>query len=231
MPDAPARWLLPALLLVAPAVLAEPAPAPSIVMRERWGGEEVEYPEALRHEPATVLLHHAGVAWRAGADPAASMRGLLRFSREEKGWPDVPYHFVVAPDGRIFEGRDLRYAPDTNTSFDPTGYVNVELLGNFEEQRVNATQLDAAVRVVAWLADRLEMPTADLATHAGVAPGQTSCPGADFLRYLDGGSFHAAVDAARAGEPVEIEVLPPLPDGPQAFAEAEEPAVPKRSAN
>ena len=209
-------------LLGLPA-LAQPAPAPEVVSRADWGGEEVEYPEALRHTPTTVLLHHAGVVWKAGADPAASMRGLLRFSREEKGWPDVPYHFVVAPDGRVFEGRDLGFAPDTNTSFDTAGFVNVELLGNFEEQRVGEVQLESAARVVAWLADRLEMPTEELATHAGVAPGQTACPGADFLRYLENGSFQAAVDAARASEPAEIELLPAMEDGPQDFAAAEAP--------
>ena len=213
------RLTLPLLIFAAPAALAEPAPAPEVVSRADWGGEEVVYPDGLRHTPTTVLLHHAGVTWKAGSDPAASMRGLLRFSREEKGWPDVPYHFVVAPDGRVFEGRDLNYAPDTNTSFDTTGYVNVELLGNFEEQRVGAAQLDAAARVVAWLADELEMPTGELATHEGVAPGQTSCPGADFLRYLEDGRFQAAVDAARSGEPVEIKLLPALPDGPEGFAE------------
>lgn len=219
-------FLLVLLLAAAPGAVASPeapAPKPDVVSRDDWGATPADYPEAMRHTPRVVLLHHAGVIFAPGADPAAKMRGLLRFSREEKGWPDVPYHFVVAPDGRVFEGRDLSIRPDTNTNFDTAGYVNVELLGHFDEQRVGAVQLASAARVVAWLADQMEMPTEELQTHAGVAPGQTACPGADFLRYLEDGSFQAAVDAARAGEPVAIDILPALPDGPSVFADAEAP--------
>ena len=221
-----ARLLYALLLVVAALPVAaspeHPAPRPEIVSRDDWGATPADYPDALKHTPRTVLIHHAGVVFKPDADPAAKMRGLLRFSREDKGWPDVPYHFVVAPDGRVFEGREMGYAPDTNTDFDTSGFVNVEVLGHFDEQRVSEVQLESTARVVAWLADELDMPTAELQTHEGVAPGQTSCPGADLLRYLKRGSFQAAVDAVRAGEPAEIEVLPALPNGPTAFAGVEQ---------
>ena len=197
-----------------PTTRAAKAERPPIVSRAEWGGGEVDYPESYRHEPKVVLVHHAGVLFKPGTDPAASVRGLLRFSREDKGWPDVPYHFVIAPDGAIYEGRDVNYKPDTNTKFDTAGYVNVELLGNFEEQRVSPAQLDSLARLTAHLADEIGMRTADLVTHKNVAPGQTTCPGRDLYRYFESGAVARAVDACRAGEPPRIDPLPPLPDGP-----------------
>ncbi len=188
-----ARLLCALLLVVAALPVAaspeHPAPRPEIVSRDDWGATPAEYPDGLRHTPKVVLIHHAGVVFEPDADPAAKMRGLLRFSREDKGWPDVPYHFVVAPDGRVFEGRDMSYAPDTNTNFDTSGFVNVEVLGHFDEQRVSEVQLESTARVVAWLADELEMPTNELQTHVGVAPGQTSLPGGRPAPLPEGGTL------------------------------------------
>jgi hypothetical protein len=39
------------------------------------------------------------------------------WGQREKKWPIVPYHFLIAPDGRIFEGRPIAYEPDSNTKY------------------------------------------------------------------------------------------------------------------
>ena len=203
-----------ALLLLAPAPTAttRAAAAPAIVSAEAWGSTPQAFPDEYLHEPRIVLLHHAGELWRAGTDPAVKLKNLQTWGMREKGWHDVPYHFLIAPDGRIYEGRALRYRPDTNTEFDPAGYVNVQLWGNFEEQRVSREQLDAVVALTAHLADRLDMPTDQLVAHEDVA--QTACPGRDFHRYLAGGPLRGWVDAARRGRTPDVRLLPPLPDGP-----------------
>src|SRR5207249_10377189 len=50
-------------------------------------------------------------------------------------WPDLPYHFLIAPDGRIFEGRPVEYEPESNTDYSLAGNVGVELMGDFNRQR------------------------------------------------------------------------------------------------
>ena len=213
-----------------PATEAAQAEKPPIVSRDEWGGGAIDYPESYRHTPKTVLVHHAGVTVRPGADAAQSMRNLLRFSREDKGWPDVPYHYIIGPDGTIFEGRDVNYKPDTNTKFDTAGYVNIELMGNFEEQRVSPAQLESLARLTAYLADEIDMPTANLVTHKDVAVGQTDCPGRDLYRYFTSGAMARAVDAARAGGSPSIDYLPPLPEGPTEMIPGAEPTPTTRPA-
>ncbi|MEM6313946.1 MAG: peptidoglycan recognition family protein [Planctomycetota bacterium] len=202
--------LLLLLALLAPTTV--PATQPAIVPAAAWGSTPANFPDDYLHEPTTVLLHHAGVDWVAGTDPAVKIKNLQTWGMRERGWHDVPYHFLIAPDGRVFEGRALRYRPDTNTDFDTAGYVNVQLWGNFDTQRVSRAQLQATVTLVAHLADTLDMPTEKLVAHSDVAA--TGCPGVDFYRYLDGGPLIGWIDQARAGQTPSIELLPPLEDGP-----------------
>ncbi|MBX3433034.1 MAG: N-acetylmuramoyl-L-alanine amidase [Pirellulales bacterium] len=210
---------------LAPA--AEPrreVPRPRLYVAARaWGSKPDPIPAERRHKPKYVTLHHAGVLWTADRDPVEFLRNMQSWGKRRPEieqpprntyWPDLPYHFLIAPDGRVFEGRPLEYEPESNTKYDLAGHVGVELMGNFEEQRPSLAQVDAAVRTVAWLVDSQGLKLADVSTHAKAAPGQTSCPGRDFARYFDDGQFPKWVEFVLTGKDPEIELGPPLPDGP-----------------
>jgi hypothetical protein len=88
------------------------------------------------HEVSRITLHHSAVPYRLNMDPVKSMQALQRFSQSsgtlgngkpKKAWADVPYHFVVFPQGQVAEGRQLEYVGDTNTEYDPTGHLLVPL--------------------------------------------------------------------------------------------------------
>lgn len=194
----------------------EAATQPSLVIvsRDDWGSKPQPMPTTRRHVPKLITIHHAGVLWKAGTDPAQSVRNLQRFSQNEKKWPDVPYHFMIAPDGRVFEGRDLSYEPDSNTKYPLNGVLNIELMGNFEEQRVSVEQLRATALLIAKLCRELQLDPATIRGHGDAAQGQTVCPGRDFKRYIDDGTIRAWVEATLRGELPAIEEKPELKDGP-----------------
>lgn len=183
------------------------AERPPIVTASEWNSTPEPFPDQYVHTPQALLLHHAGVTWNDGDDPFVKLRNLQTWGQRDKGWHDVPYHFLIAPDGRIFEGRAMRYKPDTNTQFDTTGYVNVQLWGNLDTQRATLAQLRSTAALCAWLADELGMETHAITTHRDVAPGQTSCPGEGFYRYVASGQFAHWVDAIRAGQAPAIVVI------------------------
>src|SRR4051795_8407041 len=83
------------------AVVARPA----IVSAEEWGSKPEPIPAERKHVPKFITIHHAGVLYKAGTDPAKSVRDLQAYGQKEKHWPALPYHFLIAPDGRIFAGR------------------------------------------------------------------------------------------------------------------------------
>lgn len=212
---------------------AQAVEKPPIVSAKEWGSQPQPMPESSKHTPKYITIHHAGVLWTGKTDALKSMLGLQQFGQKEKNWPDVPYHFVIAPDGRILEGRSLEYAPDTNTRYSLAGNIGIELMGNFEEQRPSRQQLESVVKLCAWLAqqykidpnERVKVPagpdsteeteTYALRGHKDAAQGaQTVCPGKDFDRYMQSGQIREWVSAMLRGETPDIKMGEPLPGGP-----------------
>lgn len=187
---------------------------PETVTREQWKSEPQPIPDSRKHTPKFITIHHAGTEWKVGADPAQVVRNVQKYGQKEKNWPDLPYHFMIAPDGRIFEARPIEYEPESNTKYDLQGHIGVELMGNFEVQRPSVAQLKATVNLVAWLCQDLKIDPSQIAGHRDRAQKQTVCPGKDFYRYLDDGTFVGWVKQTLAGEKPDVKPGEPLKDGP-----------------
>jgi hypothetical protein len=203
--------------VVVVTAFAEPATQPAslqIVTREEWGSKPQKIDDAKRHVPKLITIHHEGVPWKVGTDNAAKLRNVQSWGQREKNWPDLPYHYIIAPDGIVYEGRDWHYQPESNTKYSLEGVLNIELLGNFEEQRVDARQLDSLVKLIAKLCTDLKLDPATIRGHKDAAPGQTDCPGKDFHRYITNGSIRKWVEESLAGKSPEIKELDPLEGGP-----------------
>lgn len=185
------RALHTALLLALAGCAAVRPPAPPIVTVEAWGGTPATAPAPM-HRIRKITLHHQGETWKEGADVQAYLRRLQQWSRLTRRWADIPYHYVIAPDGRIHAARPLDQAGDTNTEYDPRGHALVMLVGNFEEQQPTAAQLDAAVALTAWLAREHGLGLDDIASHKDYS-AQTVCPGRHLYAHLSSGWFRAQV--------------------------------------
>ena len=187
-------------------------PKPAMVSPEQWGSKAKPLPESSKHTPKYVTIHHAGVDWKTGRDPAESVRAVQKYGQNEKNWPDLPYHFMIAPDGQIFEARPTIYEPQSNTNYTLQGHIGVELMGNFETQRPSLAQLKSCVALVAWICQDLKIDPAEIAGHRDRA--ETTCPGKDFYRYLEDGQFIHWVRQTLAGKTPNIQPGEPLEGGP-----------------
>jgi len=224
------RYLILVISFVAAGALADP-PSPvskpaNFVTREQWGSRPDPIPAARKHTPKWITIHHAGVLWTNSQDPAQFVRNMQSWGKKrpevEKPprntyWPDLPYHFLIAPDGRIFEGRPVEYEPESNTNYSLAGNIGVEMMGDFNRQRPSKAQLESVVRLTAWLARQQHIDVDHVRTHRDVAPGQTDCPGRDFYRYFLDGQFKKWVRAVLEGDELKIDPGSPLagdPPGP-----------------
>ena len=212
--------VLVTLLVSGVCVAAEP-PAdkpkvakPPMVSPKEWGSTPAKIPDSSKHTPRFVTIHHGGVDWKPGRDPAKFVKAVQEYGQREKNWPDLPYHFMIAPDGQIFECRPLIYEPQSNTKYDLQGHIGVELMGNFETQRPSVAQLKSTVALVAWLCQEHKIAPSEIAGHRDRAQKQTSCPGKDLARYLDDGQFIGWVKQALAGKTPDVKPGEPLPNGP-----------------
>lgn len=184
------------------------APMPPIIGVDVWGGTPGSEPPAAPQRITRITLHHQGETWVEGRDVADYLRRLQQWSRLSKRWADIPYHYVIAPDGRIYAARPEALAGDTNTEYQPTGHALIMVLGNFEEVRPNEAQLRAVVGLMAGLAAKHGLAPESIASHRDYS-AKTVCPGRHLYPYVESGWFRQAVAARLAGR----QDLPPPPPG------------------
>ena len=171
--------------------------SPAIMAASAWGGSPTNESLARPHTISRITLHHQGVAFPRDRDPQQYLRDLQAWSRGTKGWMDLPYHYVIDLDGRVYEGRDIRFAGDTNTGYDTTGHALIEVVGNFDQTEPSSAQLDAVVNLMALLAARYRVSVDAIRGHRDHAP-DTECPGKNLYRYFENGYFHERVAARLA---------------------------------
>lgn len=175
--------------------LAPPVAAPlHAVAVAAWAGVPAAPPPNAMQRITHVTVHHQGELWQDGADVPAYLRRLQRWSREARGWPDLPYHYIVAPDGAVYAGRSPALPGDTNTEYDPRGHLQVMLLGNFEVQTPSAAQWRSTVQLLAQLLAEHRLQPEAIGAHRHHS-AQTVCPGANLFARFD--ELRAAAAAQR----------------------------------
>jgi hypothetical protein len=137
----------------------------------------LEYEGDLRAIYRTVVVHHSVIY---EIDDPATMRAIQDEHMDERGWADIGYHFGVGKNGQVFEGRALN-ARGTHVEGYNSGSVGVVFFGNFEEESPEPGQLTAGLRLINWLALRLELT--HLAGH-GDFNDFTRCPGRNMAAYM-----------------------------------------------
>ena len=202
------KWFAPLLVSPGLALMALPALAAvearqlaalerRIIAVSAWGGSPADPGRARPHTVGAITLHHQGETFKEGTDPAQYLRNLQAWSRNSKQWLDIPYHYVIDLQGRAYAARDIAFAGDTNTAYDPKGHALIEVVGNFEDVEPNQQQLDAVVDMMALLVARHGLSIDSIAGHKDHA--DTACPGKNLYRYLESGYFRYKVALRLAG--------------------------------
>lgn len=73
-----------------------------VMLRSEWGWTKSENP-IPEHAISKITIHHGGVAFSEDRDPAEYLRSLQKWSRSDPGWMDIPYHFAIDLQGKVYE--------------------------------------------------------------------------------------------------------------------------------
>lgn len=168
-------------------------PKPRIISKKEWGGSE-STGTIRAHFPVRLTLHHVGTArpLTPEDDPTEKLKGIQIWGWTDKGWPDLPYHFLIDLDGNIYEGRDVMKVGDTNTKYDPAGHFLVSVIGNYDLQAPNEKQLAAIADLMAWGSDYFNIDPSTIASHRDYVPS-TLCPGRYLYPYVYSGFLQGEV--------------------------------------
>lgn len=157
----------------------EPSTSPSdaisvsVICREALGLVDARVDER-RHDLQRLTLHHTAVRLDRAALAPARLRGHQAFHLEQ-GWSDIAYHFGVDPLGNVYELRDPQVPGDTFTGYDPSGHLLIVAEGNFSVEEPTDTMIESLAQVVAWAAERYQIPVTTLSGHRDHTA--TACPG------------------------------------------------------
>lgn len=175
---------------VSPAVSKNAPAGLKIHTRLDWGARP-PVAEMKRHTPTRITIHHTATPQKPERPLADKLLALQKFSQNagtlgngkpKLAWPDVPYHYYIAADGGVAEGREVDFVGDTNTAYDPTGHALVVLEGNFENEQPTEAQLASLRKMIAWLAARFHVPAEKIGGHKDFA--STLCPGKNLQTLL-----------------------------------------------
>src|SRR5687768_7193954 len=122
---------------------------PVIIPRAGWNANE---PRSFqKHVPSRITVHHEGTFFDKTGDAAKKIRNIQIWGMgPDRKWADIPYHFLIAPDGKIYEGRDVFTVGETATEYDPSGHLLITCLGNYEVQEVSEETFNSLVTLIAY---------------------------------------------------------------------------------
>lgn len=178
---------------------------PQIVLRSEWGAHEPgsisaiegadydegrysenneqgymsyteKYPDRHLDEILnTIVIHHTATE----GDTVLS----LQEKEMANGLYDLPYHFVIAPDGTIYEGREIDVR-GAHVESGNTGKIGVVWLGDFRNGPPTEAQYQSALKLSKWLDASYGIE--DLGGHnefnATICPGPYAQPFIDRLK-------------------------------------------------
>jgi hypothetical protein len=145
-----------------------------VVTRESWGARVRNCNSP--HTPQKITIHHTETPTNDGMSVTARLRQIQSYHIDVRGWCDIGYHFLVGPDGNVYQGRK-----ETNlgahVSNANTNNVGISFIGSFQNSAPSQIMQDAAVNLMRSLhtAYGISLDRSHVKTHR--EQGTTDCPG------------------------------------------------------
>ncbi|MBI2384489.1 MAG: N-acetylmuramoyl-L-alanine amidase [Elusimicrobia bacterium] len=144
------------------------------------------------HAPYRVTVHHTqGKQAMNEVETAQAVKNIQHYhmvgrAREGKeSFDDIGYHFLVAGDGRVVEGRRAEYL-GAHAGGANDGNIGVAMMGDFNKVKPTGAQIESLTRLVTYLSVKYRKdPNAKGFLEAHQHYTNTDCPGAHLMAMLD----------------------------------------------
>lgn len=189
------------------AASAGPDAGLSIIPRAAWSAAQ-EAPSYMKRHVAPwshITVHHTAIL--TGSDSssngrAAEMRMIQRshLNKRNPRWGDVGYHYLIDPEGRVYEGRRLAWRGAHVKGLNDHK-IGVCLMGNFEITNPAAASLKSLERLLDDLRKRNNIPRSNVSHHTAVASAYTECPGRNLIGWVQAYQRGTSLAARPASAP------------------------------
>ena len=131
-----------------------------------------------------MAIHHTETT---SDNPAQRVRAIQAYHMDSRGWCDIGYHFLVATDGQIFEGRPYALV-GAHVGSQNSGNIGISHIGCFHSSGCGAmppaeppqVMLQATAKLLGTLSklENIALSAATVKGHKDHPGASTSCPGA-----------------------------------------------------
>lgn len=145
------------------------------------------YSFAFTRKISSIHIHHTWKPTKADYVGEKTIFGMWEYHTKTNGWSDIGQHFSIAPDGAIWDGRDLNRNPASIKDYN-VGAIAIEIIGDFDVEILKGPQKKAVIDLVRILLKVCDLGKDSILFHR--EHSNKSCPGkninkADFLSWLD----------------------------------------------
>lgn len=163
-----------------------------LVARAQWGAAPAISANLTRNKGGwkRITVHHSAEADPVPLDGSleSSSEGLRQIQRshlksKQPPWGDIGYHFVIDPQGRVFQGRELAWQGAHASGNNNIQNIGVCLMGNFEEEHPTADALASLGKLLDNLRRVYSIPRREVHTHQQFK--STACPGKNLEPWVE----------------------------------------------
>lgn len=151
----------------------------SIISRESWGAADRRSRFTIPLPSRELWLHHSAGAYDSGVTGIwqDDVRQIQSFHQNTKGWSDIAYSFLVAPNGDIFEGRGAGVAGGHTAGRNRISHA-ICWIGDYHTiSTPTDVQIEATAALVAYGHDQGWWPAQITGGHREAPGAATACPG------------------------------------------------------
>jgi hypothetical protein len=126
-----------------------------------------------------ITIHHDGLdspMIETSMNASAARIEWIRCGHRGRGFSDIGYHYIVDRDGRVWEGRNLRWQ-GAHVSKHNEQNIGILVMGNFDIQKPSQQQLDGTRLLLRKLLAQHKISRGRVLTHREWAGAKTACPG------------------------------------------------------
>jgi hypothetical protein len=169
-----------------PAPIEPPLPGISVMKRASWTRSGIAKPNECypMNGVDRITVHHDGmppVALRGQSDVARRIESIRSSHVNSRGFADIGYHYVIDPDGRVWEGRPS-WKQGAHVKDQNEHNIGVLILGNFDVQRPTPQALASLDSFLAGQMQKHNVSLSRVYTHQEIGP--SGCPGRNLQQYM-----------------------------------------------
>ena len=154
-----------------------------IISRAKWSKYKIKGNITKMGTVKKITVHHTddGSALNKMSD-LQFLRAMENHHRNTRKWACIGYHFVIGRDGKVYEGRPIKYQGAHASSNNPNN-IGISLIGNFSKGMPSRYQMKSLESLLYKLRKQFKVSTSSVYGHTHL--GQTECPGKYLKRWIE----------------------------------------------